>query len=145
MWEIPVHDISPMTEIVSKVILNNLIENVVPTNLSKDLKSPLCSIWQCQMTFSRISLENQKIHHFDNTKFPIVGKPLHSTSKLQNSYYNFSFPKIFSNMTFRNWIFRQVVDETLKKKTLESHFPFRSHISRKTNLFWNFTTPLIPY
>ena len=125
-----------MTEIVQNVILNNLIENVVPTNLSKDLKSALYAIWQSQMSYLRISLENQKIHHFDDSNFPFVGKPLNSTLKMSNSEYNFHFPKIFSKFGFRNWIFGRGVDETLKKNSLAPHFLFRSPFSRKKRLYF---------
>ena len=76
--------------------------------------------------YSKISLENQKIHHFESTKFPIVGKPLDNAKKIQKFEVNFGFPKIFSNTTFPNWILSHERDETLKKKMLDSHFHFRS-------------------
>ena len=124
-----------MTEIVQNVILSNLIENVVPTNLSKDPKSALYAIWQSQMSYLRISLENQKNHHFDSTKFSIVGNPLNNTLKILIFEHKFGIPKIFSNVTFINWILSQERDEILKNKLLDLDFHFRPEFPRKKNYF----------
>ena len=126
LWEIPLHDISVISKILHRVILNKLIENVVPKSLSKDLNLTFYAIWHCQLTYSRISLENQKIHHFWSTKFSIVGKRPTNSQKCQNFEYYFCFPKIFSNMTFTKFIMSQNRDEVLNKNSLGLHFQLKT-------------------